>query len=34
MIVRLPMLLAQLNSGNNSQQLKNEIRQIAYSLYR
>ena len=33
-IVRLPILLAQLKAGNNSQKLKNEIRQIAYSLYR
>ena len=34
MITRLPILLAQLKAGNNSQKLKNEIRQIAYSLYR
>ena len=34
MIVRLPILLAQSKAGNNSQKLKNEIRQIAYSLYR
>ena len=34
MITRLPILLAQLNGGNNSQKLKNEIRQIMYSLYR
>ena len=33
MIIRLPILLAQLKAGNNSQKLKNEIRQIAYSLY-
>ena len=33
-ITRLPILLAQLNGGNNSQKLKNEIRQIMYSLYR
>ena len=32
MIIRLPILLAQLKAGNNSQKLKNEIRQIAYSL--
>ena len=34
MIPRLPVLLAQLKAGNNSQKLKNEIRQIVYSLYR
>ena len=34
MIPRLPILLAQLKAGNNSQKLKNEIRQIVYSLYR
>ena len=34
MIVRLPILLAQLKAGNNSEKLKNEIRQIVYSLYR
>ena len=34
MITRLPVLLAQLKRGNNSQKLKNEIIQIAYSLYR
>ena len=34
MITRLPILLAQLKSENNSQKLKNEIRQIVYSLYR
>ena len=34
MITRLPILLAQLKAGNNSQKLKNEIKQIAYSLYR
>ena len=31
---RLPISLAQLNAGNNSENLKNEIRQILYSLYR
>ena len=31
---KLSILLAQLKAGNNSQKLKNEIRQIAYSLYR
>ena len=34
MITRLPILLTQLKAGNNSQKLKNEIRQIVYSLYR
>ena len=34
MITRLSILLAQLKAGNNSQKLKNEIRQIVYSLYR
>ena len=34
MITRLPILLAQLKAGNNSREIKNEIRQIAYSLYR
>ena len=34
LITRLPILLAQIKkAGNNSQKLKNEIRQIAYSLY-
>ena len=33
MITSLPILLAQLKAGNNSQKLKNEIRQIACSLY-
>ena len=31
---RLPVALAQLNAGNNSQKLKSEIRQLLYSLYR
>ena len=31
---RLPISLAQLKTGNNSEKLKNEIRQILYSLYR
>ena len=31
---RLPILLAQLKAGNNSQKLKNEIRHLLYSLYR
>ena len=30
---RLPISLAQLNAGNNSEKLKNEIRQLLYSLY-
>ena len=34
MITRLPILLAQLKAGNNSEKVKNEIRQIVYSLYR
>ena len=34
MITRLPILLAQLTAGSNSQKLKKEIRQIVYSLYR
>ena len=31
---RLPISLAQLKAGNNSEKLKNEIRQLLYSLYR
>ena len=34
MLSRLPIYLAQLKAGNNSEKLKNEIRQILYSLYR
>ena len=34
MITRMDILLAQLKAGNNSEKLKNEIRQIVYSLYR
>ena len=34
MLNRLPILLAQIQSGNNSNKLKNEARQILYSLYR
>ena len=34
MFSRLPISLAQLKTGNNSEKLKNEIRQILYSLYR
>ena len=33
MLQRLPIALAQVKSGNNSQNLLNEIRQIIYSLY-
>ena len=33
MLSRLPISLAQLQAGNNSQKLKNEIRQLLYSLY-
>ena len=34
MISRLPITLAQLKAGNNSEKLKNKIRQLLYSLYR
>ena len=34
MLSRLPITLAQLKAGNNSEKLKNEIRRILYSLYR
>ena len=34
MFNRLPILLAQIQAGNNSKSLKNEIRQMLYSLYR
>ena len=34
MLSRLSISLAQLKVGNNSEKLKNEIRQILYSLYR
>ena len=34
MFNRLPILLAQTEPGNNSIKLKNETRQILYSLYR
>ena len=34
MLKRLPIAFAQIKAGNNSQSLLNEIRQIAYSLYR
>ena len=33
MLQRLPIALAQVKAGNNSQNLLNEIRQIVYSLY-
>ena len=32
MLSRLPITLAQLKAGNNSQKLTNEIRQLLYSL--
>ena len=34
MLQRLPIALAQVKSGNASENLLNEIRQIIYSLYR
>ena len=34
MLSRLPISLAQLNAGDNSEKLKNEMRQLLYSLYR
>ena len=34
MLRRLPTFLAQLKAGNDSKKLKNEIRQLLYSLYR
>ena len=33
MLSRLPIYLVQLKAGNNSEKLKNEIRQLLYSLY-
>ena len=33
MLQRLPIALAPVKSGNNSENLLNEIRQIVYSLY-
>ena len=33
MLSRLTISLAQLQTGNNSQKPKNEIRQLLYSLY-
>ena len=34
MLSRLPIFLAQLKAGNNSEKIKNEVRQLLYSLYR
>ena len=34
MLSRLPISLAQIQAGNNSKSLKNELRQLIYSLYR
>ena len=34
MLSRLPIALAQLKAQNNSKKLKNEIRELLYSLYR
>ena len=34
MLSRLPISLVQLKAGNNSEKLKNEIRQLLYSLYK
>ena len=34
MLSRLPISSAQLKAGNNSEKLKNEIRQLLHSLYR
>ena len=33
MLSRLPISLAQLKAGNNSEEIKNKIRQLLYSLY-
>ena len=33
MLSRLPISLAQLEAGNNSEKLKNEVRQLLYSVY-
>ena len=33
MLQRLPIALAQVKAGNNSENLLNEIKQIVYSLY-
>ena len=34
MLSRLPISLAHLKAGNNSEKLKNEIKQLLYTLYR
>ena len=34
MLSRLPILLAQIQAGDNQKKIKNETRQILYSLYR
>ena len=34
MLSRVPIYLVQLKAANNSEKLKNEIRQLLYSLYR
>ena len=34
MLSRLPITLAQIKAGNNSEKLKNEVRQLFYSLHR
>ena len=34
MLKRLPIALAQVKAGNNSESLLNEVRQIVYSFYR
>ena len=34
MLLRLPIVLAQVKSGNTSKNLLNKIRKIIYSLYR
>ena len=34
MLSKLPILLAQLKAGNNSEKLRNEIRQLLSSFYR
>ena len=33
MLGRVPITLGQLKAGNNSEKLKNEVRQLLYSLY-
>ena len=34
MLSRLPISLAQLKAGNNSENFKSKVRQLLYSLYR